>query len=287
MKRWIIICILAFTLTSTKGQEVKSTSIPSNQTSAIQNLKPYLALHNLEQDTFFIEKFERLIHKLERLKSRKKSDYAFLKAVFYKTHTSLLHEYDRLATMDQTLASGKFGCLTGTALYAILLDYFGYEYRIIELPNHVFLHLSVNDDSFVFESTLPFGGFMKTTAEMEKLLEQPWVNYRRISELSTVGDWFQDFKIVPGNYKTIDLNQLAGLQYFNEAAKFYLNKDYKTAMDLALEAYALYPSERNEKIMQLIINKILRYDLIKQELKSEYLDKYVTSVKGKKLSQTK
>ena len=58
-------------------------------------------------------------------------------------------------------------------------------------------------------------------------------------------------------------------------------------MDLALEAYALYPSERNEKIMQLIINKILRYDLIKQELKSEYLDKYVTSVKGKKLSQTK
>ena len=39
--------------------------------------------------------------------------------------------------------------------------------------------------------------------------------------------------------------------------------------------------------MQLVINKILKYDLIKEELKNKYLKQYVTRVKGQKISQTK
>lgn len=128
---------------------------------------------------------------------------------------------------------------------------------------------------------------MKTSVEMEQLLKQPWLNNRRISQLTTVGNWFEDFKELPNEYTTINLQQLAGLQYFNESAKYYLSKDYVNAMEMVLKAYELYPSERSVKLMQLVINKILKYDLIKEELRNQYLDKYISSVKNKRISQTK
>lgn len=287
MKRWIIIWALAIFFSNSYGQEA-ILPIPTQKSAQIQDqLSAFLSADNPLENKTVLKEFENLVAKLEKTRTKRNSDYSFLRALFYKTHNSLLHEYDRLATMDETLASGNFGCLTGTAIYAILLEHFGFEYRIIELPNHVFIHLTANNQSYIFESTLPLGGFMTTTAEMDKILEQPWVNQRRISELSTVGEWFTDFKVLPGKYATINLEQLAGLQYFNESAKLYLKKDYSSAMDLALQAYELYPSERNEKLMQLVINKILKYETIKEELKSQYLDKYVSSIKGKKLSQTK
>ena len=53
------------------------------------------------------------------------------------------------------------------------------------------------------------------------------------------------------------------------------------------EAYVRYPSKRNENLMQLVINKILKYDLIKEELKNKYLKQYIKRVKLNKISQTK
>lgn len=285
MKRWIIIWTLALTLIQATGQEVNNYSLSVER--ATTELSQFLAISGAEEDSALLQRFDRLVNRLEKIRERRNSDYAFLKSIFYKTHSSLLIEYDRLATMDQTLQKGEFGCLTGTALYALILEHFGYDYQIIELPNHVFIHLSLDEKSYVFESTLPSEGFMKTSVEMEQLLKQPWLTHRRISELTTVGNWFEDFKDLPNQYTTINLQQLAGLQYFNESAKNYLNKDYTAAMDMVLRAYDLYPSERNEKLMQLIINKILKYDLIKEELKNRYLEQYVSSVKGKKISQTK
>jgi len=279
--------MFTLTLVQATGQ-VADSIVPSTPHSTVASeLKSFLSVNGSDEDSFLIKKFENLVKKLERVQNRRNSDYAFLKAIFYKTHSDLLVDYDRLATMDQTLSNGQFGCLTGTAIYAMVLQHFGYDYRIIELPNHVFIHLTLDNKSYVFESTLPFGGFMKTSVEMEQLLKQPWLNNRRISQLTTVGNWFEDFKELPNEYTTINLQQLAGLQYFNESAKYYLSKDYVNAMEMVLKAYELYPSERSVKLMQLVINKILKYDLIKEELRNQYLDKYISSVKNKRISQTK
>lgn len=287
MKWRIIIWLLILPLTPVRAQQNDIASVEDPTNLSVNSLKQFLSIYSVQNEDELIQKFSHLVERLEKVEKRRKSDYAFLRSIFYKTHNSLLTEYDRLATMQETLTDGQFGCLTGTAIYAIILEHFGYNYRIIELPNHVFLHLEIDNKSYVFESTLPFNGFMRTTVEMEQLLKQPWLNHRRISQLTTVGEWFSDFKTLPNQYKTIDLKQLAGLQYFNESAKFYLSKDYVNAMEMVMKAYELYPSERNEKLMQLIINKILKYDLIKEDLKNRYLEKYITSVKDRKLSQTK
>lgn len=286
MKKWFFIWFIVIGTSSSWAQEANCKEF---NTEPIQNLQleQFLSLTNAEDNIELVEKFNDNVARLEKTRKRRKSDYSFLKAIFYKTHNTLLKDYDRIATMDQTLTDGKFGCLTGTAVYALILEHFGYEYRIIELPNHVFIHLTVDGNTYVYESTLPLNGFRRTTVEMEKLLKQPWVNHRKISELSVVGDWFDEKITLPGHYSTINIEQLAGLQYFNESVKSYLQKDYVAAMENVLKAYDLYPSQKNEKLMQLIINKILKYDVIKEEVRNQYLEKYVRFVKHQKISQTK
>lgn len=286
MRKWFFLWICTFSLGLCLGQEVNCKSAIEEPSLNIE-LERFINSSNLEDQNKLIQKFEQTIDQLEKIKSRKSTDYAFLRAVFYKTHSAILKDYDRLATMDQTLAYGKFGCLTGTAIYALILDHFGYEYNIIELPNHVFIYMTVEGDSYVYESTLPMDGFRRTNAEMQNLLKQPWINHRRIGELNIVGDWFDEKSSLPGYYSIINLEKLAGLQYFNESVKSYLKKDYISAMELVFMAYDLYPSEKNEKLMQLIINKILKYEMIKEEMRNQYLKQYVRLVKPQKLYQNK
>lgn len=235
----------------------------------------------------FVEKFDQIIEKLERIRIRKTNDVLFLRSIFYRVHKNSLIGYSRIATMDETLKSGAFGCLTGTALYALILEHFGYKYDIIELTNHVYIQVKVDDRLMVIESTLPEEGLMKLSRELTANMEHDALDPRNKGTLTTVGVgnvW--DWNLVNG-YNKITLEELSGLQYFNESVRLYTEKNYIEAMEMINEAYSRYPSNRNEKLMQLVINKILKYDLIKKEVKNKYLTQYVTLVKRQKLSQTK
>lgn len=235
----------------------------------------------------FSQTFDGIVSKLERIRKKKKSDIKFLRSIFYRVHTNSLIKYKEQATMDETLRNGRFGCLTGTALYALILEHFGYDYEIIELPNHVFLKVNTENKSIILESTLPNDGFITFSKELNRVMEQEGFDPRNIRTLSTVGDDSVDeWNLVEGHNK-ITIKQLAGLQYFNESVRFYVQKDYLKSMDMIKEAYRLYPSKRNERLMQLVINKILKYGEIKEEIKNKYLQQYIKVVKRQKISKTK
>lgn len=238
-------------------------------------------------NTEFITAFEKIITRLETVRSRKKSDRLFLRSIFYKVHQNSLIKYDKQATMDKTLLTGNFGCLSGTALYALILDHFNFQYEIIELPNHVFIQLQVDGQNMLIESTNPEAGLIKINKELAAAMEQKGFDPRNIEVLTAVGDGSVDEWDMFEGHNRITLHELAGLQYFNEAVRLYIQKDYIESMDMINEAYERYPSIRNKKLMQLVINKILKYDLIKQELKNKYLEQYIKRVKLQKLSKTK
>ncbi|OEK02954.1 hypothetical protein BFP97_16115 [Roseivirga sp. 4D4] len=230
--------------------------------------------------------YDQIIHKLERIRSRKKSDLSFLRSIFYRVHKNSLVDYSKMATMDETLMKGEFGCLTGTALYALILDHFGFEYNIIELTNHVYAQVEVEGRLIIMESTLPEDGLMRLEQEISTSMEQEGLDPRNIRALTTVGEGSDEWDLVDG-YNSITIKELSGLQYFNEAVRLFKQEEYTKAMEMINVAYDRYPSKRNEKLMQLVINKILKYDLIKEEVKNKYLTQYVKLVKRKKLSQTK
>lgn len=275
---YLAIWVTAFGLFSI----VMSRAQSSFQGEKMSVLAPFLTDNPSESAS---SNFSNLLSRLEKKRIRK-SDENFLKSVFYLTQRKLLSEYQKTATMQETLESGVFGCLTGTAIYAAILNYFDFNTKIIELPNHVFLIVQTERQSYLFESTMPNGGFMKTNEKLDALLEQPWLHNRNILSLEVVGKWY-DNDVLSKGFTTIELNDLAGLQYFNKSVESYQNQDYLTAMDMSLEAYQLYPSKRNEKMMQLVINKILKQELIIKEVKDKYIQTYVKLIKTNKLSQTK
>src|SRR5688500_3104570 len=59
------------------------------------------------------------IKKLERKEIQKKST-EFIRRLFVKTHQEFLRHYTQYASFSETLDKGRYNCLTGTALYALL-----------------------------------------------------------------------------------------------------------------------------------------------------------------------
>ncbi|MFY0591830.1 hypothetical protein [Roseivirga sp.] len=231
--------------------------------------------------------YDDVVDILERLRKHKKRDRAFLRSIFYKVHKRILINYERQATMAETMQTGNFGCLTGTAIYALILSHFQFDYEIIELPNHVFIKLNVDGQDMLIESTNPEGGLMSISKKLAQNMEQIGFDTRKLKLLTTVGEGsVGEWELFEGHVK-INLRELAGLQYFNESIRYYIQKEYLLSMEMISAAYEHYPSKRNEKLMQLVINKILKYDHIKEELKNKYLKQYITRVKKQKISQTK
>src|SRR5688572_28329423 len=111
--------------------------------------------------------FLNFVQKLETKKDRR-SDIQFLNQVFVKTHQRFLKNFNPYAAFGQTLDNGTYNCLTGTALYALILDHFGYRYQIIETNYHIFLVTETDEGKILFEATDPSGGFVSDAAAIEK-----------------------------------------------------------------------------------------------------------------------
>lgn len=237
-----------------------SITLSSNAQESNMHLNPFSQLDSylVHQNTLAnpVDKssFSNLIEKLERKRKRKSNDFEFLKSVFYKTHDKLLVKYDKLASLDETLENGRYGCLTGTITYAIILDHFDIDYDILELPNHVFLQIKLEDRVVYFESTMPRDGFSVATSEVEERINQ-FILESEIP-LTTIGNkisanWDNEIYI-----KKIGLNELNALQHFNESIKNYTHKRYSKSIEHAVQAYSMYPNERNKMLMQLVLNKV-------------------------------
>lgn len=252
------------------------TLFMSNKTSYAQTaevsttLVEYYFEHDLRPTEKDIKKVDRLVARLEKIHLKKKSDLSFLKALFYKTHGRLLKRYDRLASMNETIESGDYGCLSGTIIYALLLEHFNYDYEIIELPNHVFLKVNLDDQSIYLESTLPANGFITNqhnilSAHPNDLKSTNWLQV--ISQQPGEIDQFASFKI-------IGLTELKALQNFNESVRLYQLKDYRESILHAIQAYDQYATEKNQILMQLVVNKVMINRELEKIEKKQLMDIY-------------
>lgn len=227
---------------------------------------------------------DQYLDRLGIVKTRKKTDSEFLKTVFFKTHRKFLKHYDASATFEKMMSTGVYGCLSGTALYSIILSHFGYDHEIIELSSHVYLKIKLDRQIILLESTLPETGFLENVSEIAKATEQYEDNSRKLSSINAIAGI--DEGKAKGAYKrSISLKQLSGLQYHNMAIYNIKGEFLETAFINAKESIKLYPSKRTELLMEIVINKILQSKNLTKDLKSGILNTYVTQVRKKKLTQ--
>lgn len=184
---------------------------------------------------------------LDNKKSKYKNEQAFLRFFFYRVHRQYLRKYTDHTTLYDTFEKGKYNCVTGTALYAILLDAMGINYQIRETPYHVFLIAYSSDgaDSVLLESTDP-RGFITNTQDIAHAISL--YQESRVEQEDDTPAYEYSFDID----ERIDLQELAGLSYFNQAVDHYNQQELQKAIQYLRQATVLYPTKRMEAFHSLI-----------------------------------
>ena len=197
----------------TKFVTIQSDITPAN------TQKQYLAL-------------QQTVQHLNRKLKKSKSTEQFLKHFFYYIHRKHLKKYEQYATLGNLLNTGQYDCVSGTALYALLLDALQIRFSVREMTHHMYLELPLDEGVAIIESTDPLAGFITGKPAVTKRLAQ----YRAEKP---------DAAIYPQPIQAkIGLKELLGLSYFNAAVDSYNNYKFTPAQQYLQQAIRWYPADR-------------------------------------------
>lgn len=195
---------------------------------------------------------EIFIEKQARKKQKTSNDKFFIKNLFFKIHNKYLKHYKNYVSFDEIFTSGNYDCVTGTALYAIVLDKLGYELHIYESNFHVFLLVELPGDDVLIESTDFYTGYVDDPDQIASRI----AHYQL---LNNKNEGYYSYQV--NNNRFINARQLAGLLYFNLAVDQYNRQQFESAIDHLQKAESLYESSRMTELKGLIHRMIFAGNL--------------------------
>jgi hypothetical protein len=180
--------------------------------------------------------FAAFCHKLEQLQAKQKSDAWFLEKLFTFTQKAYLHTFADYEALSKVLNQKTYNCVSATALYALLLDRFGYRYEVKATPFHCYLLVYSGKHTYLFESTDPVYGFVREPLLIRDMETQYLEDAREGMQMSGVPSQFTTLMV------SADLKNLCGLMYYNSAVKMYNKQQAEQALQMLYKAHAYYPS---------------------------------------------
>ncbi|MBT1703047.1 hypothetical protein [Chryseosolibacter indicus] len=211
---------------------------------------------------------KKFVQQLAR-KRNSKSEKQFLEYLFSKTHRRYLKNYTEYASFGELAENGTYNCLTGTALYALLLDHFNIEHKIIETNYHIFLLVKTNDGAVLFEATDPAHGYVSDEREMVRRISFYKENRIEQKEKDNEKTLYQyQFKL----FNTVSLKQMAGLLHYNMAIEAYNAQELTGAINHLDKAIAVYNSPRIEEFSKIVLLSVMQSEL-DASTKEEYVKK--------------
>lgn len=226
------------------------------------------------------DRIDKLVSKLESKKSSFGRDEDFVRFLFNKVHQQLLKNYSEFSSFEDLISKGEYNCLTGTVLYALLLEYFGYEYRIIETNYHIFLLAELGEHQALFEATDPLYGFVSEGSEIKNRIEsyKKGLDTSQLSADANKNKTYHEFSFEL--YGTVTLEQVKGLLYYNEAVNAYNDHQLAFAINCLDKAIAVYHSPRMEEFAKVIMMTVSKSNL-PATVKDEYMRKVRSLYKKK------
>nr|WP_299174996.1 hypothetical protein [uncultured Allomuricauda sp.] len=184
-----------------------------------------------------------------------------VKFIFNKIHDRFFKKYELDAYFSDAFTSGKYNCVSGTALYAHAFDYLNVPYQIKETPTHVFIVAYPAEFNIYVETTLPgkAGSFAPSESLVRKAVDD-LVELKLIAkeQVNTVGynkaynDYFY------GN-ENITKKDLIGIQYYNKAVFLLNDNNYSEAYENMSKSQLIYQNKKarlfNEAILAMLIEQ--------------------------------
>lgn len=199
-----------------------------------ENEQPLIQTWVAESDPFAL-----LYRKLEKDFDRFGNSKRMVRAIFYRSHQHLFHKYRQFTLDRDAVTEGLYDCVSGSLVLAALLEHFEFSYEVVETSFHVFLQVAVEDSQLLLEVTDPQGGFITDPDQKEAYLngysgqKVLWEDAENTSSFSS-----------PEIYQKINLQNLLGLQYFNQAIRYFNEGNPLAAYQFSVTALKYHDSAR-------------------------------------------
>ena len=189
-----------------------------------------------------------------------------IRHLFFAVQEKFLKEYVLYSSFFQTIDNGTYDCLTGSILYAVLLEEikrkgnFDYTYEIVQNPIHVFVKIELSDKSeIIFESTSLKKGFIATRRGIEFYLrEQADKVEEEIQKENTLFITNQKLN------NLVTLEEASALLYFNQGVSFFNQRKFAKTLKMAKKAFVLQNNETFYNLIQLSSQKLQNSNSIAQ-----------------------
>ncbi|HTF82767.1 MAG TPA: hypothetical protein VL947_13620 [Cytophagales bacterium] len=199
------------------------------------------------------------------------SETRFVQYVFYHLKSNYLVNYKADAQFSELLTGSTYDCVTGTALLALVFDRLGMKYQILETYSHVCIKIQSDSTHMLLEPTLKDGVYANGKQIYERLKKMQSEKKEQV------------LKVLSSSYKSVDVNyyctkinllQLIGILYFNNAAQGLSEKKYESSIYYAKIANMLYPSVRTQGFLVYSMDNLLKDDSVDFKSKMTYYKKY-------------
>jgi hypothetical protein len=199
------------------------------------------------------DRLQTLFDALEKEKQKQVSENQLLSIAFSKLFDTHLYKYKALTHFERTIMQKEFDCLTGTLLFALVLEKLGFQYAIHETNYHVYLTVKTQDGEVLIEATDKQFGLEKNKHLIGKRIKEYKQQYERAKENNK-----NAYTSLLQIDRQIDLVQLVGLQYFNQAVNAYNQKNYEQVINILKQSMQLYDADRSAELMVLAIHQHLQ-----------------------------
>jgi hypothetical protein len=206
--------------------------------------------------------FSSFLQQVDKKKHAFKHEKDLVRYIFYKAHQKFLKNFQTESSFGELLTTGKYNCLTGTALYALLFEHFDIDYSIIETNHHIFIIVKADGEEILIETTDPVEGFVDNPEKIQTRLDE----YRNnVVPNTTRGGVRYEFSF--NLWEAVTLEELTGLLYFNNAVKAYNQQDFIEATLTLIKAAQYKPSPRIEEFSLLLMVTIRESELADDDKK--------------------
>lgn len=252
MKRLLLIIAL-FTTCSVFGQADNNT---------VKLLDTFLSV---DQTQYSAQSFDAFLKKLEKKQKTMNQQSDFVHYLFSKTHQLYLKKYEVHTPINNLFNDGSYNCLTGTILYALILNHFQIPHQVIETNYHIFILAETQQGKILLEATDPINGFVTNPIDIESRINTYKANSVRATHSKV--DYYQfNFEL----FNTVTLTELRGLLYYNMAVHAYNQQNIQASVEYLQKSHELYSSSRIDEFSQILLLAV-QQNKMETHLRVEYL----------------
>jgi Tfp pilus assembly protein PilF len=199
-----------------------------------------------------------------------KSELKTIKKIYPIIHDAFFKKYEENVFLYETLKNGKYNCITASIIYSFIFNRLNIPNEVKVTPTHVYLIAYPKTSKIVIETTYPTNGFIELTPQFKL----DFINSLKENKLIDVTEYnSSSLDVLFDKYyienHSVDLKQLAALQYYNKGVFYQDEKKYKLSMQTFEKAYYLY---NYKQIYDALQNSYLFYYSETENTKEESID---------------